>query len=72
VELDGDDVREVRRELEHDLEFESMHALVSNRDPFLHPRAHESLAGDRERVLRKPVQARVAEEEARGEVLDPT
>ena len=70
VELDGDDVREVRGELERDLEIEPVHALVADRDPLLHARADEALPGDRERVLRKPVQARVAEEERRCKVLD--
>jgi len=71
VELDRDDVSEVRSDLESQRELEALHALVPHRDPLLHPRAHESLARDRERIARDLPVSGIAKVEPRPEVLDP-
>ena len=70
VQLHRDDVREVGLGLERDLDLEPLGALVPERDPLLHARADEPLAGDRERVARQARRRRVAEVEGRREVLD--
>ena len=70
VLLDRDDVREVGADVERELEAERSCRLVPDDEVILHPLAHESLARDRERVLREPVGDGVTEVEGCGEVLD--
>ena len=70
VRLHGEDVREVRADLERDLKRDRVHALVHDRDPVLHRVADEARACDPERVLRQRLRGRVAQEEGRRVVLD--
>ena len=69
VLLHRQDVREVRAELEPELERDRLHPLVAHDDLVLHPVADEALALDREHVLRQVAGERVAEEERGREVL---
>ena len=68
--LDGEDVGEVAGELELEVEFDPLHALVLHCEGVLHPIADEALAPNREHVRAEPAGERVAHEERRGEVLD--
>ena len=68
--LDRDDVREIRRELEIDIERQLRHALVAEREVLGHARADEALAADRERVRGNPGRRRIAEVVRRAEVVD--
>ena len=70
VLLDRQDVGEVRRCLEPELERDRAHRLVLDHDLVLHPLADEPLALDREAVLREAAGERVAQEEGGREVLD--
>ena len=70
VLLDGQDVCEVRAQLEGDVERERLHALVLDNDQVLHALADEPVPRDRDGVVRQPPNRRVAEVERRGEVLD--
>src|SRR4051794_8064912 len=65
-----EDVREVRGELEPELERHRLHALVDDNEVILHPLADEALPLDREHVLRQTACERIAQKERRGEVFD--
>src|SRR5438105_14441657 len=70
VGLDGEDVREVARELEPELERDRLHALVLDHDHVLHPLADEAPPLDREDVLAEAARERVPRVERGREVLD--
>src|SRR5712691_8497980 len=70
VLLHGKDRREVRRELEPELERDGIHALVLEHEDVLHPLSDEPLARDRHLVLAQSADERIAEIERRGEVFD--
>ena len=70
VVLDRKDVREVRGDLELEIELDRLHALVLDGERVLHPFTDEALAPDREHVLLETTCERVAHEERGGEVLD--
>ncbi len=69
VVLDGEDVREVARNLDPQLQRHGPHPLVLDDDPVLHRLADEALADDRDLVRVEILRARVAEVERGGEVV---
>jgi hypothetical protein len=69
VVLDGEDVREVRADLEGDLDLEPPARVVLDHDVLLHPVADEALPGDRELVVLEPAGRGVAKVERRREVV---
>ena len=70
VLLDREDVREVVRHLDRELERDRLPGHVLDRDPLLHRVRDEALPDDRDRVLRETVGQRVAKVERRRGVLD--
>ena len=70
VVLDGEDVREVARDLELEVELDRLHALVLDRERVLHPVADEAFAPNRERVVVEISDHRIPHEERGREVLD--
>ena len=60
VVLDGEDVREVARNLDPELQRHGPHPLVLDHDPVLHRLADESLANDRDLVRIEVLRPRVA------------
>ena len=70
VVLHGEDVREVRRDLELEVELDGLHPLVLHGERVLHPVADEALTPDRQHVLLQAAREWVAHEERGREVLD--
>jgi uncharacterized membrane protein len=68
--LDGEDVREVRADVELEVELDAFHALVLHDEGVLHAVADETLPPDRQHVGSKSAGQRIAHEERRREVLD--
>ena len=67
--LDGEDVREVARDLDPQLQRHRPHPLVLDDHAILHRLADEALADDRDLVRIEILRARVAEVERGGEVV---
>src|SRR5437588_12330450 len=70
VILDGEDIREIVRDLELEVELHRLHALVLHGERVLHALADEPLTSNREGVVVEPAGQGVSHEERGGEVLD--